>query len=98
MSACRCLRGLQAAVDRAKRRQEEKGLTLLCCEDPRQTRKGVDALLNPAAVLRPSAKPEPQPLRSSAPPNCEVLKNTRASERLAADDPDGYDALLQKCL
>lgn len=89
---------LQAAIDRAKRRQEEKGRTLLRCEDPRQTREGVDALLNPAAVLRPSAKPEPQPLRSSAPPSCDVLKNTRASERLAADDPDGYDALLQKCL
>lgn len=67
----------------------------LSSKDPLQA--GTDALTgktNESASRRPAP-----PLRSTPPAtNCDILKDTRASERLATDDPDAYDALMAQCL
>jgi hypothetical protein len=64
-------------------------------KDPLQA--GVDALSGKANESA-SRRPAP-PLRSTPPAtNCDMLKDTRASERLATEDPDAYDALMARCL
>jgi len=103
---------LQAAIDRATARHEATLDRALSCSDPKQTRAGVDALLEAvsdwsqargSAPLPRSTPPpagQPVPLPRSTPPvlSCEFLDDTRASEKLMADDPDAYDALMTRCL
>jgi hypothetical protein len=91
---------LQAAIKAAEARRETALRNTLSCEDPKQTRQGVDSLLNAAARLhqRPSTQ-TPTPPRSTPPVmSCNVLKDTAAQERLLASDPDAYDALVARCL
>lgn len=91
---------LQAALDAAKARRERTLRDTLSCSDPRQTTAGVDSLLNAAMRLRQgeTARPPPRPRSTPPPANCDVLKDTAASERLSASDPNGYEMLLARCL
>lgn len=91
---------LQAAIKSAEARREAALRNTLSCENPKQTRQGVDALLDAAAQLqkRPP-KQTPIPPRATPPVmNCTVLEDTTAQERLLASDPDAYDALVARCL
>jgi hypothetical protein len=89
---------LQTSIARAKARREAREREMLRCEDPRQTRQGVDTLLRAAAATRPAGASAPAPLRSTPKVGCEILDDIRATERMAAEDPDAYDALRDKCL
>lgn len=91
---------LQASLDAAKASRERVLRDSLSCADPSQTPQGVDALLNAAARMQQGPTPSSRPPLRSTPPmaNCETLKDTIASERLSASDPDAYDALLARCL
>lgn len=90
---------LELAVARAKARREAAAKTVRTCADPRQTRAGVDALIGKS---EPAVKALPMtPIPAGSRPSnagCAVLKDTAASERLSASDPNAYDALLARCL
>jgi len=64
-------------------------------DDPLRT--AIDAMngKNDDVASRRSA---PLPRSTPVATGCDVLKDTRASERLSADDPDAYDALMARCL
>ncbi len=90
---------LELAVARAKARRQAAATKLQTCADPRQTRSGVDALIGKAEPAKAPLPMTPMPA-GLHPKNtgCEVLKDTAASERLSASDPNAYDALLARCL
>ncbi|HOY33716.1 MAG TPA: hypothetical protein PLX45_03215 [Piscinibacter sp.] len=91
---------LQAALEAAKARRERTLRDALSCPNPGQTPQGDDALLGASRRLKEGEAVRPPKMPGSSPPTatCEVLKDTAASERLSAIDPDGYDALLARCL
>ncbi len=90
---------LELAVARAKARRQSVVQTVRTCADPRQTRSGVDELIGASKPAGTSLPKTPIPIKSnSANTECAVLKDTTASERLSASDPNAYDALLARCL
>lgn len=80
---------IQRATERGIARREELLRREKTCRDPAAAKP-------PVAEIIQRASPVPRPATPAF--GCEVLKNTAASESLAARDPAAYDELLLRCL